>query len=183
MTDKERILTYLFISFYPKYILNIKGKPFDELTAENIEIGDLVVSMTTGINEFTVGYVINKFNDYHMLVREIGSNTMCNIENDMFYKIDTSNLNYNLLLDGFEYQFYLKTEKAFQIFSENIGTEEDYILMETVFNQNEVKIYFRKRWEDYTRNTAAAVVSFLYNKKTTLKFMINEFDKQLNNTE
>jgi hypothetical protein len=52
----------------------------------NINVGDLVLAVTSGIHEFSIGYVIEKITESDMVIREIGSDKTCKISNEMFYR-------------------------------------------------------------------------------------------------
>jgi hypothetical protein len=142
----------------------------------NINVGDLVLAVTSGIHEFSIGYVVNKMSESDMVIREIGGKKTCKISNEMFYKIDTSNLSKTILLEGIQYELYLKTEKALRKY--NDISLYQYRLMEIEFNNNIATVYLRKKWHEYEKETAPEI-SFNYNSKTTQKYILNAIEDSL----
>ena len=176
MNDKERILTYLFSTYYPKYLLCMDNRMNIIKNLSDINVGDLVLAVTSGIHEFSIGYVVEKMRESDMVIREIGSNKTCKISNEMFYKIDTSNLSKTVLLEGMQYELYLKTEKALRKY--NDVSFHQYRLMEIEFNESIATVYLRKKWHEYDKGTAPKF-SFNYNSKTTQKYILNAIEDSL----
>lgn len=176
MNDKERILTHLFTTYYPRYLLCMDNRMNMIQNLSNINIGDLVLAVTSGIHEFSIGYVVEKITESDMVIREIGSDKICKISNEMFYKIDTSHLSKNILLEGIQYELYLKTEKALRKY--NGVSFYQYALMEIEFNNNIATVYLRKKWHEYEKETAPKF-SFNYNSKTTQKYILNAIEDGL----
>lgn len=172
MTDKERILTYIFTSFYPRYVLDLdkKGKDlFHKCNSESIQIGDLVLGTTSGIHDFTIGYVVKKNNNWSMNIREIGGESVCELTNEQFYKIDISELDKNILLEGECYIIYENTKKALDLYADDsfLGGKR-YFVMEMEFDNDFVTVYLRKKWDNYVKNTAP-IIKFNYKERASVQ--------------
>lgn len=171
MTDKERILTHIVKSFYPIYLLGIighKAEMFSNYSEENIQTGDLVISMTSGIHDFTIGYVVKKINNYELTIRKIGSSETYNIENEQFYKIDISNINKNELLEGAQYIVYKKVQEALvdDAFIPFMGSRT-YYFGEIHFENKNVTVYLKKRNCEYNKELAPKI-TFSYEDAESL---------------
>lgn len=145
MTDKERILTYLFHTFYPKYILG--NTPNYTESLKDIKIGDLVLSVSSGIHAFSIGYVTKILDKSEMIIREIGSGNTCHISNDMFLKIDISDLDQNQFLEGEQYKFYIKIKEIFD--KNNRINNKVYYLHHVSFYDAEIEVHLRERFGEY----------------------------------
>ena len=119
MDDKTRILMYLVRELASS---NFMSRPFNKKPAEyevhvqpdgveQVEVGDLVVCMTSGLHPWTVGFLHEKPNSHHFYIREIGSDRICEINNDRMYKI--CNLSKQELLEGDQQIFLGKLKKVF----------------------------------------------------------------------
>lgn len=119
MSDKERILISLVNAIYSRalYIPAERDKWLDMqpglLSDRNpLQPGDLVTTMTTcEPNEFMVGFVHEVKKD-SVVIREIGSNRLCDYANEHFYRIDKTIIGYDIL-EGAQYQTYRNVRKAF----------------------------------------------------------------------
>ncbi|BAO05231.1 hypothetical protein CF067_17550 [Clostridium sporogenes] len=176
MEDKERILTHIFSTFYPRYLLCMDNRMDLIKNLSEINVGDLVLAVTSGIHEFTIGYVVDKMNEADMVLREIGSKNTCKISNEMFYKIDTSHLSKHILLEGEQYKLYLKTVKALNKFIDTSCNQ--YRFMEMEFEGSIATVYLRKKWHEYNKETAPKF-SFSYNTKTTQKSILKAIEDGL----
>ena len=167
MTDKERILLALLNRVYMRALYGSR----DELEKwrdmqpgilsgkNQLQPGDLVTVMTTITpNAFMVGYVHEVRNEC-VVLREIGSDCLCNYYNERFLKIDKEILGYEVL-EGEEYRLYKKVLKAF-------SDAEPYRLRfrSIRFDGKTCIISGREMFED----NAVFEASFRYNKKTTIK--------------
>ncbi len=116
MTDKERILMLIATT-------NIKqrhfGGPEDvgfghRRKLGDIKVGDFVLAMTSGIHNFSIGEVVEIRNNHDMTLKELWGDKKCNIGNEMFVKIDKSELPSDYMLIGHERELYRKAMKAFK---------------------------------------------------------------------
>ncbi|WP_024346570.1 hypothetical protein [Lacrimispora indolis] len=123
MTDKERILLVIISRVIPGLMMKISDK--DEyvkgymLGRGELKPGDLVLANTTIYpNEFMVSYV-DHFDEEKdcVVVREIGSDKLCNYFNESFTIINKERLGYEIL-EGKQYKTYQRVLKAFGDYTE-----------------------------------------------------------------
>jgi len=98
MTDKERILFYILrqLSFNRiKYNDGVAGLAITdvffrhpEYGKNEIKIGDIVLCQSSGIHDWTVGYVHEIKTDSYIVVKDLTSDRKCNIENDSFLVLE-----------------------------------------------------------------------------------------------
>lgn len=164
MTDKERVLLHIISRCYPKYLLGMYDTDrldlFNKNCSSAIRTGDLVLAVSSGLHDYTVGYVMDRNSDSEMVIREIGSEKTCNISNEMFYKIDKDLLSDTVLLEGVEYKTYIKVSKAIS----NAGGYSQKFHSIT-FNDDVCTVNLRKMFT----NEILKSFSFKYNSKTTIK--------------
>ena len=134
MTDKERILTTIVRELCTTQLLahhaqdecifqdNIlkqdgcfvhfqyEGMPLFGNT--KIPVGSLVMCETSGIHDFTVGWLDHYGDDGEPIIREIGTGRLGRVSNDVIRPI--VGLRPNQLWEGDEYQFSVKVQKAFK---------------------------------------------------------------------
>lgn len=163
MTDKERILMAIVTRIIPGILYSSFDKR-DEyvksymLNRSGIREGDLVFANTTlCINDFIVGFV-DHVEDDCVVIREIGSNRLCNYYNESFSAINKEKLGYEIL-EGVQYKTYQKVIKAFDKYT-NYTTRFKSIS----FNGNICTVQARLVFE----NKLFFEVSFPYNSKTTI---------------
>lgn len=120
----------------------------------------MVLATTSGIYNFTIGYVTNIIDESQMTIREIGSKKTCNISNEMFYRIDQSHLSKYYLLEGLQYKIYCKVEKA-------INNVADYPTRfhSLSFDGNQCTVNLRLMFTDEITKS----YTFTYSYKTTIK--------------
>lgn len=119
MSDKERILIYLVNWIYRKalYDLDARRKWLDMQPGlcsglNPLQPGDLVTTMTTIFpNEWMVGFVHEVKPDC-VVIREIGSDRLCDYRNEAFFRIDKEILGHEIL-EGDQYKTYRKVLTAF----------------------------------------------------------------------
>jgi len=127
MSDKERILLTIIRELQTMLVLargayqldfhdRSAGREyvhFEHREYDKIKPGDLVICQTSGIHDFTVGFVVDKFDpDWHgLLLREIGTERTCRMSNERYYCI--VGLSEHDLWEGGKHQFDLKVKKAF----------------------------------------------------------------------
>ena len=181
MTDKERILILLLNRIYTKALYGSPSqlKEWRDMqpgvfTDKNpLQPGDLVTSFTTIFpNEWMVGYVHEIIPGF-VILREIGSNRLCKYGNERFLKIDKELLGHEIL-EGEQYQTYLKVCKAFR--------KQDYSytfrFKDISFDGDTCTVEGRRCFS----NETAFTFSFDYRKQKTIKAitaMINPAAKSL----
>jgi hypothetical protein len=166
MTDKERILMTVITRVIPgltfcchtyqdreKYV---KSYMLDMI---GLEKGDLVFANTSIYpNDFMVGFV-DCIKPDCVVIREIGSDKLCNYYNESFTKINKDNLGYEIL-EGIQYETYQKVLKAFSQYA-SYSTRFKSI----AFEGNGCKVQARMMFSDDTEFE----IEFKYNSKTTIK--------------
>lgn len=171
MRDKERILIWLVQRIYSLALF----KPFsiDEwrdiqpgfYSDDNkLNIGDLVVASTTLTpNDFLVGFV-DQIRANCVVIREIGSDRLCDYYNECFYRIPKDILGYEIL-EGVQYEIYRKVLKAFS------KSNDSYCIrfQDIKFEGSTCYISARKVFSSDNVYT----VSFPYNKKTSIKSIVS----------
>lgn len=174
MQDKERILLCLVNYIYRQALYSIDSvqkwrdlQPSFRGDRNPLEVGDLVVASTAITpNEFMVGYVEEICHDY-IVIREIGSRNTVNYYNEAFYRIDKDILGYEIL-EGTQYEIYRKVLKAFSKIKKSYTVR--FQLIE--FNEGMCIVKARKIFTDET----IGEISFAYNKKTSIKSIVNLLD-------
>ncbi len=123
MTDKERILMLLVqrilsaALYAPEKVREWMHNQPGIITHDperELKVGDLVVASTSfEANDFLVGFV-HEPPDHNgtVVIREIGSNRLCNYGNEMFLRIPKDLLGEEVY-EGLQYQTVLKVRKAF----------------------------------------------------------------------
>lgn len=165
MTDKERILIIIITRIIPgltycchsyedkeKYIKSFM------LQRSGLEKGDLVFANTSIYpNDFLVGFV-EELKDDCTVIREIGSDKLCNYYNESFTRINKEHLGYEIL-EGVQYKIYRKVLKAFE--------DTDYCtrFKSISFKDKECTVQARKIFD----NDIIFEVSFPYNSKTSIR--------------
>lgn len=168
MKDKERILMVIITRIIPSLVYlchDYKDKEeyvkADMLNGIKLEKGDLVYANTSiHPNDFCVGFV-NSVHDDKVVIREIGSERLCDYYNESFTKINKKKLGYEIL-EGVQYQTYQKTLKAF---SNYVGYWTHFRSIE--FDGNKCIITGRNKFE----NEISGTIEFEYNSKTTIKYI------------
>jgi len=167
LTDKERILTHIIRQIYPRYIFGHTSfqERFESSKSESIKKGDLVLGLTSGSHEYTIGYAIRIFTESEMILREIGSKRTCRIGNEMFYRIPMKILSKYELLEGLEYITYTKIHKALR----KAETKYSVYFHSLDFDDGICIVNLREKWKDEIYKT----FEFKYSSKTTIKEIVN----------
>ena len=120
---------------------------------------------------FCVGFVDSVCDD-RVVIREIGSERLCNYYNESFTKINKEKLGYEIL-EGIQYKTYQKVLKAF--------SDIDYwtCFRSIEFEGNKCIVTSRKKFEDEISGT----VEFEYNSKTTIKSIVGFLEKEFQKNE
>ena len=180
MSDKERILIYLVNWIYRQALYNPRARnewldmqPGMISGRNPLQPGDLVTTMTTrSPNEWMVGYVHEVMKDY-VVIREIGSDRLCDYRNEAFLRIDKELLGYEAL-EGVQYQTYKKVEKAFA----EANISYTFRFKGISFQGDECTVEGRRAFE----NETAFQLTFFYNSETTIESiteLLNEIEKSV----
>lgn len=166
MTDKERILMTIITRVIPglMYCSNsyqdrdrhVKSYMLDKNGLTN---GDLVFANTSiRPNDFMVGFVDSIKSDC-VVIREIGSDKLCNYYNESFSVINKDNLGYEIL-EGLQYEIYHKVLKAFSQYASYCSRFKSIS-----FENGVCKVLARIMFSDDTEFE----IEFKYNSKTSIK--------------
>jgi hypothetical protein len=166
MKDKERILMIIITRIIPAltYCCNTYKEKEDYVksfmfTKNELENGDLVFASTSiEPNDFMVGFIEEIKSDC-TVIREIGSNRLCNYSNESFTRINKDKLGYEIL-EGIQYKTYQKVLKAFSKYTK-YGTRFKSIS----FNDNVCTVQSRSIFS----NDVGFEIAFNYDSKTTIK--------------
>lgn len=133
LTDRERILMHVIRQLDSADVMCRRGDSYDEASWKDTVgdsdrvythfaryraraplPGDLVIAMTSGPNEYSLGWWVEPLLDGlgGGLIREIGSTRTCRYSNEQFTPI--VGLSPVQRLEGSRYQVYLKVQQAFR---------------------------------------------------------------------
>lgn len=178
MTDKERMLSRIIQYALPHCLYNHDVKEIIEncLTKKDtLQYGDLVVAGSTIYpNDYSIGFV-NEVRQDCVVIRKIGSSSLCKYYNESFYRINKDILGYEIL-EGLHYKIYRKVLKAFEDSSVRYYTRFKSI----TFNEDECIVEAREAFKD----DAIFTISFKYERSTTIKQIakiISEEERRLKN--
>ena len=182
MTDKERILMMLLQEVFRKALYD-RGEVnkwqndqppllgFDRDVRRPLERGDLVVASTSfRPNDYLVGFVHEPPDKNGMVViREIGSDRLCNYGNESFMRLPKHLLGYELL-EGVQYKVFRKVEKAFA------ASDHSYVVRfgGLEYEGNICKVKARKVFSDDILFT----FEFHYNSETSIKSITDIINKE-----
>lgn len=193
MTDKERMLTAIIQRMitcirggsgklmYPHFQGIKPGKGefglYGDMISdcrEYLEPGDLVIAGTSWQpHRFSVGFVVEVTGYASILIREIGTNELCNYGNESFTKVvglgeETFEKN--------EYQFKLKVLKAFRRLD---GYWHLYGGLNFA-NKGHATLLVRERFGGFTRNQESIPyeIKLMWNKCTTIKEIARQMSEQ-----
>lgn len=183
MNDKERILMCLVMRLRTGSLLgrnNKTGWTSDDFADGNggyyvhfapwkePEVGDLVVAESTREpNDFCIGFVHRYVGHAHYIIREIGSDRLCNYSNEAFTPV--VGMDKSDLLEGGEYIFVEKVKKAF---ARKREYRYRYGGVEFPGNGNAV-IWVREVFGGAPRESVPFSVKMKFNSKTTVKSILN----------
>lgn len=172
MSDKERILIYLVNWIYRKALYDpvarTKWLDMQPSRLNPLQPGDLVTTMTTPRpNEWMVGYVHEVKKDC-VVIREIGSDRLCNYSNETFMRIDKEILGFEIL-EGVQYQTYKKVERAF--------AESDFSytfrFKDISFQSDTCRVEGRRSF----KNETVFSTVFCYDSETTIEYITEQLNK------
>lgn len=180
MTDKERILMTLVRGLTTSHLLNFPMRSFargHEPTGVWLDVcakptpGDIVVGKTCGMHPYLVGWYVEDMPEHcgGGVVREFGSERVCNISNEGFYVL--RGLSTADALEGVERQFRGKVFKAFKR-----GDEYQHRFGGVEFDKRSriATITIREVWNGRPNAESYAPVSFTmpYRPRTTIKSIL-----------
>jgi len=127
LTDKERILMHIIRGLNTTSVMcrvppgnygsdayrdNNGGHYVHFARWDKPKAGDLVICETSQPNDYWIGFVVQVMSESHCHIREIGTGRICDYQNEKFSPI--RGLRPLQLLEGDQYQFYLKVLAAFR---------------------------------------------------------------------
>lgn len=177
MTDKERILMMIITRIIPGLSCGLRYNDGEYIKScmfakNKLQNGDLVFANTTiSPNKYMVGFV-HEVKDDCVVIREIGTQNLCNYYNESFTKINKEKLGYNCL-EGIQYKIYEKVLKAFEY------TSYCTRFKSISFDENMCIVQARRAFE----NDLYFEVSFPYNSKTTIKSIGKILEEKEKNVE
>ena len=140
-----------------------------------LERGDLVIASTSfRPNDYLVGFVHEPPDKYGtVVIREIGTQRLCNYGNESFMRIDKDLLGYELY-EGVQYQTVRKVEKAFA------AADHSYTVRfgGLEFDGNICKVKARKVFSD----EIIFCFDFPYNQKTSIKSITEIINREYENS-
>jgi PAS domain-containing protein len=175
MNDRERILTHIIDRLASTQLLANHRHGYDSeeyrdgdtyrvhfAYSKDAQVGDLVLAQTGGISEFKIGFVHHVVSESNLIIREIGSDKLCNYANERFVPI------YGLteidLLEGEKHEFYIKVQKAFRKL-DNFWHRFGGIH----FDGNTVEIRVRERYGGLKAPTDPYTITIKWSKSMTIK--------------
>lgn len=187
LSDRERILTTVIQELSTAAILCPRGNGYDEASWKGRSgndgmyvhfahyrkpiAGDLVIGDTGSISQWKIGFYVEPLNDSlgGAVIREIGSQRLCNYSNEEFTPI--VGLSKTDLLEGDRYQVYLKVLKAF-----GKGAEYMYRFGGVDIEDAKMTIWIREafggRSSSKDRGSKPFSVEMPWDKKTTVKAIL-----------
>lgn len=183
MSDKERILTRIIKGLRSTGALvhdaaySWSSEPYRSGNGYYIHFapwnepkrGDLVLCETGEISDVSIGFVHEVISGDRCIIREIGSNKLCDYGNERFTPI--VGLSEIDLLEGEKYEFYRKVLKAFAR-----GDEYWYRFGGLHFDGEDAVIWIREPFGGYIQyrehGSEPFSVSMKWNKNTTIKAIL-----------
>lgn len=197
LTDRERILTEVIRGLASTQCLRPRAagqwssEPYKRDYGDNsyhvhfapwlekeLKKGDLVIGKTGGIHEYTIGFYVAPLSSDlgGAVIREIGSERLCDYTNEMFEPI--VGLTPIQLLEGERYQVYQKVLKAFRK-----GSEWSYRFSSVDFHDDStltiwVREAFGGRLGHKNVNSLPFAVKIPWSKKTNVKAILTAMREQ-----
>jgi len=170
---------HIISRIYPRFLFDKNPDRYMDAQTGLIKKGDLVLAATSGVHEFTVGYVDMVLTESEMVIREIGSKKTCKIHNEQFYKIPIELLSKYEILEGLQYAIYKKVLKAIYKVERlhyrnllNEGAPKRFHSLD--FRDNMCIVKLRRKWEQDTCQS----FEFKYSKITTIKELVSLINGQ-----
>jgi hypothetical protein len=133
---------------------------------EDLQPGELVYCHTSRVNDFKIGFVVERLDYGRCMIREIGSDRVCDYGNERFIPI--RGLSSIQLLEGEKYKFYVKVLKAF-----DRGDEYWYRFGGVEIENGKATITVRQRHGGFYRSgTKPFAVVVEWTPKTTIKAIL-----------
>jgi hypothetical protein len=173
MTDKERILTLITTmtahATTVHRLLSENSVKWEHIHQDTIlKKGDIVCGITNSNHNYGVAFFHEKLGTSDFVVKEIGSEKLCNYTNEMFLVLRNFPDMYKLC--GIEYKTMLKVEKSlFDI--------DQYRFDRVDFQPHKLIITLRKKW-----TTDKYLVDFDYSctiSKITIKSLKLKIEEEL----
>lgn len=174
LTDRERILMTI-ISHLSATQLLARGRNYypqdfkDGLVHfayyKQPEPGDLVLAKTGGVDRWKVGFYHKKLDGSRALIREIGSDVLCDYGNESFLPI--VGLSPIDLLEGEKYKIYIKVLKAF-----NKGDEYIYRFGGLDFEGDEIVIWVREVFGGLGQESTPFNIRMKWGKHTSVRSIL-----------
>lgn len=170
MTDKERILMAIITRIIPGLLHASAARKEEYCTLffvnkSMLQPGDLVFeNISPLVNDFIVGFVDHYDSDKGcVVIRELGSDHLCDYYNAGFTRINKDRLGYEIL-EGQEYKIYQKVLKAIK-FHPDYGTRFKSIS----FAGKQCTVEIREIFSGETKGK----FTFKYSSKTTIKEIVD----------
>ena len=174
LTDRERILLKVIDRLSGTQLL-ARGRNYyphdfpDGLVHfayyKDPEPGDLVLAKTGGVGRWKVGFYHQKLDGSRALIREIGSDALCDYGNESFLPI--VGLSPTDLLEGERYKIYLKVLGAFRK-----GDEYVYRFGGLDFEGEEIIIWVREVFGGFGKDSKPFSIRMKWNKRTSVKAIL-----------
>lgn len=178
MNDKERILMSVLERLYFTQVLCLRGDQeskfrdsvdrreyvhFGAYDDRPIQKGDLVLAQTGRVSDWKIAWVHEVVSFDTCILREIGSNRLCNWGNEKFIRI--VGVDSSVLLEQDQYIFQQKVIKAF-----SKGNEYLYRFGGVEFPQDGVAmVWIREAFGGIGKPSKPFSFEMKYNKKTSVK--------------
>lgn len=178
MNDKERILMLILSRMSFTQTLCLRGNQEKQFADKDgqyvhfgcyddrpVEKGDLVMAQTGSVGDWKIGWVHQVISFDTCVIREIGSDRLCNYSNERFVRI--VGMEPSLLLEGEEYIFEQKVKAAF-----HKGDKYIYRFGGVDFKENNVaEIWIREVFGGFNPKNPSKPFSFTmkWTKRTTVK--------------
>lgn len=187
LSDRERILMYIVDQLSATLLLApaCRGYRKEDFTSPSLgemchfahydkpQPGDLVLAKTGGIGEFKIGWFVEsrQGNFGGAVIREIGSDLLCNYDNESFVPI--RGLHKSMLYEGEQRAMYQKVLRAFRK-----GDEYLYRFGGLDFYGEEIAITVREVFGGLGGNSDPFDVRMKWNKRTSVKRILQTMREQ-----
>jgi hypothetical protein len=173
-SDRERILLKILHQMRFTSLLGPKGQvwssePFKEYVHfapwDAPKKGDLVIATSGGSSRWAVGFVHEVHNDNHLMIREIGTDAVCDYSNESFTPV--KNMAYTDLLEGERYKIYQKVLQAFRK-----GDEYLYCYGGVIVDEDTITVRIRERYGGFGGDSNPFSITIPWNKRTSVKTIL-----------
>jgi len=136
----------------------------------DIKIGDLVMCETMHTSDYSIGFVHTILTSSNMVIREIGTNRLCNVSNEMF--VPLRDIHESILLDGDRRAFRNKVQKVIRKADHTWHLYGGIKFLE----DNIAEVTIRTRYGGLDCEVPYKV-KINWNKRTSQKFILEELNK------